>query len=146
MPARGRRYDSSLGLRPLRQGGDRYNHEGLRGYDQEAGYRRPWTGGYREGYQGGTGGIAVNRSGGYGMQPGMYESDNPRDRNRGRGNDQGGVGRGYDDWYRRFQASNRPAFSPVGGMHPAMGGSYIERGGRRGAYDGGWYSQRTRWF
>lgn len=54
-----------------------------RSFDAGRGYGRPWTGGYRPGYQGGSGGIEMRTRGGY-------------DRDFGR---EGRGGRGYDRGY-----------------------------------------------
>jgi hypothetical protein len=117
------------------------------------GYRggRSWTGGYREGYQGGSEGVALNTtgryypgpeeaplwSGGCGYDRGFREPGAARNRQRREP--------GEPAW-RRLERW-RPRYSPIGGMHPAMGGEFKYRGeSHRGTGYDGWYNRRTRWF
>jgi hypothetical protein len=53
---------------------------------------------------------------------------------------------GYDDAYRRFSESHHPRFTPVGGMYPAMGGSYSTHRPPRPLREPMWFSEWTRWF
>jgi hypothetical protein len=105
------------------------------GYSRGRSGSRPWTGGYREGYQGGSGGIRT------GSRP-----VGSRDEWWLGGHRQGRYSRDYDDAYQRFDQQNRPRYSPVGGTYTAMGGEY--RYGRPPAplRDGQWFSDWTRWF
>ncbi|HEX2095504.1 MAG TPA: hypothetical protein VHG28_24120 [Longimicrobiaceae bacterium] len=164
---------------------------GSRGYDRGylrtfggGEYRRPWVGGYHEGYQGGSEGIAMNTApSGRAYVHGEgtpwragYDRDyrsGPRYGGYGRGNpsidrgDQGYMGgggeydpryvrgarggydrgyHGYDREYREDLERNRPRYSPVGGMNPAMGGSAAMDRGRGRGYDGGWFNRWSRWF
>lgn len=167
-------YERDYGLRdfdnrrPMLDVGSRGYDRGYRrpGMDRE-GYDRPWVGGYTEGYQGGSGGIGVDTSGGA-MQTQWEQERHRRDydrafRTRGYGRDYrpGGEGRGryvrgarggydrghhgYDREYREDLERNRPRYSPVGGMAPTMGGSYRYRGDRAWPYDR-WFNEWSRWF
>jgi hypothetical protein len=139
-------------------------------------YERPWVGGYRDGYQGGSGGIGVDTSG-RAMEIQWEQERNRRDydrdfRTRRYGQDYRGGGygggeysgqerggryvrgarggydrgyHGYDREYREDLERNRPRFSPVGGMAPTMGGSYVTRGNRAWPYDR-WFNEWSRWF
>lgn len=168
-------YDYDAGLR----GFD--NHRvrtdvGSRGYDhgyrlfQEGGsqYRRPWVGGYHEGYQGGSEGIAMNtapsgsayvRGEGAPWRAGYdrdyrsgreYRSDNrggygmgnPGRMDRG---DQGYMGGGgeYSPRYLRG-ASGGYDRGYQGGEQGAPGGGRYVRG--RGGYDGGYSNGWSRRF
>ncbi|CAN5597729.1 hypothetical protein BH24GEM3_BH24GEM3_02910 [soil metagenome] len=108
--------------------------------DREARAERPWVGGYREGYQGGSGGVPTRASGRGGRAGGDLGRTESRayDYDHGQGS--------YDRWYREFDAATRPRFSPVGGMHPAMGGSYVRQGERRPLGYDRWFNEWTRWF
>lgn len=112
------------------------------GYDREQRRGeggRPGVGGYRQGYPGGSGGIPVRASG--------------RSRNQGdywwlggRQYDRQYAYGSYDRAYREFDEANRPRFSPIGGMHAGMSGSYLRGDPPRPlAYDR-WFSDWTRWF
>jgi hypothetical protein len=52
----------------------------------------------------------------------------------------------YDEAYRRFSESHHPRFTPVGGMYPAMGGSYSRHRPPRPLREPMWFSDWTRWF
>lgn len=100
--------------------------------------RRPWTGGYGGGYQGGSGG---------------YRTGGPRERGGEGGGDYWWMGerayprdRGYDPEYRRFDRENRPQYSPIGGMYHAMGGEYRYGRPPRPLREDTWFSDWTRWF
>ncbi len=119
--------------------------------DRARGYDRPWTGGYRQGFQGGTEGVPV----GGGRRWGTERPDAGEGR-RERGQDLWWLGyhgydrqyrpTRYDEMYRQFHETAHPRFSPIGGMHSAMSGSYVRRGPPRPlAYDR-WFSDWTRWF
>jgi hypothetical protein len=134
---------------------------------------RPWVGGYRDGYQGGSSGIPVGDRG-Y-----MDESGGARRYDRGFRGERSGYDRGYraggggrprggyggdywwlgerafdqdrarspyDAWYRRFEEENRPRFSPVGGNYHAMGGEYMSRRPPEPLREERWFSDWTRWF
>ncbi len=109
-----------------------------RGYRSGPG-ERPWVGGYREGYQGGSGGIPTSR----GLPP-EYDRDywwlgehemrrHPRYHQ-------------YDRGYQRFDERNHPRYSPVGGTYGAMGGEYAYHRPPRPLRDDTWFSDWTRWF
>lgn len=132
-------YEGDYGLRDFDSHRPRFD-VGSRGYDRGyrrletfgSGYQRPWTGGYHEGYQGGSEGIALNTAptgGAWVRGEGSrgrsgYDRDSRYDRGwtrpgsqRGafdRG-DQGYAGGGgeYDPGYaRRGQARQRGGFRP----------------------------------
>ena len=175
-------YDQDFGLRDFdnrRPRRDVGSHGYDRGYRSGGGGRpfdRPWVGGYRDGFQGGSGGIGVGTSGhamqsnwdwehnGHDYDPTYRDRESYRRSHGGwQGRDAGGSGgvergryvrgarggydtgyHGYDREYREDLERNRPRFSPVGGMHPSMGGSYVNRGDR--AWPGGWNNEWSRWF
>jgi hypothetical protein len=114
-------------------------HGGRSGYDRQmrGGYdRADFLGGspdFRGGPHGGNAGNRQRYGGDY-WWIGEHETQR-----RGRG-------RSYDEAYARFDRQNRPRFSPVGGMHPAMGGSQITRRLQRPLRDSARTSEWTRWF
>jgi hypothetical protein len=57
-----------------------------------------------------------------------------------------GYASAYDEAYRRFSAATRPRFSPVGGMYPAVSGSYTARRWPRPLREPTRFSDWTRWF
>jgi hypothetical protein len=140
------RYDGGYG----RHGGwEQRMPDGGRGWD--GGYpdarrgepvERPWVGGYREGYQGGSGGYALRTSGPL-YAPDAY-GDEPRERGyrRPRGQQgRGGEGGGY---FVRARASYGGDYgNPGGGFGGSgrygadFGGSGRMRGGYGRDYDGG---------
>jgi hypothetical protein len=131
--------------------GSRYDaySTGFRGAERGRRGERPWVGGYREGFQGGSEGIPVGRPPRREPEAGMREAFERRRPDEGSrtGYDEGWGTRQSDEAYRRFNARTRPRYSPIGGMHPAMGGEFVYGGGQhRGAGYGGWYNRRTRWF
>lgn len=119
---------------------------------------RPWVGGYREGYQGGSGGYPVANpgAGGYGgdfaaSRPARYGRDFGRTPRYGGdywwiGERAYPQGASYDDAYREFDRQHHPRYSPVGGMYHAMGGEYRYRRPPSPLRDGHWFSDWTRWF
>jgi hypothetical protein len=151
-------YEDDYGLRDF--GSHRPRHDvGSRGYDrgylhggQRGAFERPWVGGYREGYQGGSGGIGVNTSGtgsawvrgeggagtrGYGLD-------------YGRGRERGGRARGYREGGGRGPGLNTGGRFDRGDQGYAGGGGeysgrYV-RGGYDRGYDGGWLNRGNRWF
>lgn len=128
------------------------------GYDRNAGYyggsgrnlsprgggrggygERPWTGGYRRGYQGGSGGIPTGptpRGGGYGGRDSWWTG----------GPDRGRETSSYDRAYLEFHERSHPRYSPVGGNYHAMGGSYTRGRMPRPLREDQWFSDWTRWF
>jgi hypothetical protein len=89
--------------------------------------------------------------------PGRYGADFDPQRQQGYGGDywwmgeramprQGRGRTGYDQGYREFSERNRPRFSPVGGMHNAMGGDYAAGRAPRPLRENTWFSEWTRWF
>ena len=132
------RYDRGFRSRHAPWGGDWSDSGG--GYGWGAFGRRdpgdrPRVGGYREGYQGGSGGM---RTGG-GPTPG-------RDEWWLGGHYPGRYGRDYDRAYQDFDRQNRPRFSPVAGNYHAMGGSYARGRPPRPLREDAWFSDWTRWF
>lgn len=130
-----------------------------RGRDQG---ERPWVGGYREGYQGGSGGYRTS-----GHNGGGYGGDYGRGRGSRYGGEYGTRGQqprryggdywwlgerafpqpaSYDDAYRDFDREHHPRISPVGGMYHAMGGEYGYRRPPRPLREETWFSDWTRWF
>ena len=97
---------------------------------------RPWVGGYRPGYQGGSGGIPTGGA------------------RRGRGDEwwlgghhPGGYGGDYyDRAYREFDRQHHPRYSPVGGTYAGMGGSLRYGRTPRPLREDMWFSDWTRWF
>lgn len=125
---------------------------GMRNQRYDSGYR-PWVGGYRDGYQGGSSGIPVGRE---------YGGGSPE--SAGQGGGRGAQRYGGDYWwlgeraferererdsydvaYRRFNERTRPRYSPVGGTYHAMGGDY-QRRPPRPLREETWFSDWTRWF
>jgi hypothetical protein len=94
------------------------------------------VGGYRSGYQGGSGGVPTGRgrAGGRddwwlgGHLPGRYAHDY------------------YDRAYREFDRRHHPHYSPVGGTYAAMGGAMRYGRPPRPLRDDAWFSDWTRWF
>lgn len=122
-------------------------------YDRQSG-QRPGVGGYRDGYQGGSGGMRTGGRGGYG---GDYQGDSGATRMGGRpgrtgdewwlgGHHPGRYDEEYDRAYQEFDRQNRPRFSPVGGTYAAMGGQYQYRRAPRPLREDTWFSDWTRWF
>jgi hypothetical protein len=120
---------------------------GFRGRERGMRGQRPWVGGYRAGYQGGSEGIPV-RSPAQGRQGPIWGGDERRREERAPGGyDTEWGAAGAEEAYRRFNRATRLRYSPVGGMHPAMGGEYKYRGvSHPGIGYDGWYNRRTRWF
>lgn len=141
---------------------------GLR-HDREHSGQRPWVGGYRDGFQGGSSGIPVGRGRFAGEGTGGDRYDRFRAdagaqrRPRGAGEERGGYGgdywwlgerafdhrrerTAYDDAYARFDKENRPRYSPVGGNYHAMGGEYSYRRPPEPLREERWFSDWTRWF
>lgn len=115
------RYDRFRSARPPLASGDWFRpHGGVSGhpYDRTGAGERPGVGGYRGGYRGGSGGI---RTGG---------ARGPR----------------YDAGFREFDIRARPRYSPVGGSHAAVGGSYLRRRLPEPLRDARRTSEWTRWF
>lgn len=111
--------------------------------EQGHGSSRPRVGGYRAGYQGGSGGIEVDTTGplrrGYDrdVAPRGYDREmmqRPRRRSR------------YDAEFDVRPEDFRPRFSPVGGMDAGMGGERLTRGEQRPLRESGPTSEWTRWF
>lgn len=137
-----------------------YGYRGDRGYwsddwssptppEMRGGYRRgntgdrPWARGYRDGYQGGMGGIPTDRGyAEYGGEP----APGARDDWWLAGRRPGRYDESYDRAYRDFEERNRPHFSPVGGTYRAMGGAYDYHRPPRPLRDEMWFSDWTRWF
>lgn len=152
-------YDWGYSGRRDHRGGDwsNPNGPGMRSGYGRGGGERPWVGGYRDGYQGGSGGMRTGGTrGGGNYDAGM------RGPGMGAGGAQAGRG-GRDEWwlgghhpgrydetydraYQEFDQQNRPRYSPVGGTYSAMGGSYRYRGAPRPLRDDMWFSDWTRWF
>lgn len=116
------------------------------GYPRQAAAERPWVGGYRSGYQGGSGGINTSGARGGG----------DFGRGRGYGRDYWWLGThgvpdesqsgGYDRAYRDFDRQSHPRYSPVGGTYAAMGGRYAYNRPPRPLREDTWFSDWTRWF
>ncbi len=151
MAGRNRRYDAGNRSGTHVRSGSRYD-AGMRAYDRDTRTGRPWVGGYQQAYQGGSEGIPAGSGRRWGGEP-VDAGDRGR---RGKRQDLWWLGyhaydeqyRGgrYDEQYRRFHEQTRPRFSPIGGMHAAMGGEYARgRPPRPLAYDR-WFSDWTRWF
>lgn len=120
-------------LRPRGRGG--YDRGFEREYDRS--FQRPGVGGYRGGYQGGSGGIPTG-----GHPSGGRDYWWIGEHAYGRSD----VDRGYDARFRAFDRDTHPRYSPVGGMHAAMGGEYRYRQPPRPLRDDTWFSEWTRWF
>jgi hypothetical protein len=135
----GEAYGRGGAYRPPGRGG-RQGAGGRGRYDQESGYSRPWVGGYRQGYQGGSGGIRTGGAGPGRRYGGDYWWLGEHDL------DSRGPRQEYDRAYRDFDRTNRPRFSPVGGMHVGMGGAYSRRRPPEALRDPRWFSEWTRWF
>lgn len=134
----GRGYDRDAGGR----GPSRWEARGDFGsrYDRDLGYNRPRVGGYDEGYRFASGRGRMGESGAtprYGGDYWWLGEHNHRSR---------GGSQGYDRTYAEFDRWARPRYSPVGGMHPAMGGSYLQHRSPRELRDPRWFSEWTRWF
>lgn len=143
------RYDEGYGRRG---GWEQRMPEGGRGWDR--GYPdprrggdpvdRPWVGGYREGYQGGSGGYALGTSG-----P-LYErydafDDGARDRERGYRRPRGRPGRGRpgSGYFVRARAGGYDAdFGGPGGARPGFGRLGHLEGGRDRGYGGDYGGSR----
>ena len=132
-PYRGRRgprggYDAPQGFGRARPRGRR------QGPGERAG-----AGGYRRGFQGGSGGIRTSRE-----VPPRYDRDlwwlGEHEYSR-----RPGFHR-YDAAFERFDREHHPRFSPVGGMYGPMGGEYTHRRPPRELRDDTWFSDWTRWF
>jgi hypothetical protein len=152
------RYDSGYHRTPRPASGDWANpgggRRGMRSDRYDSGYR-PWVGGYREGYQGGSSGVPTGR--GYYAAEGTGGGQQERSRDRGGyGGDYWWLGerayaeqrsrQSYDEAYRRFNEQTRPRFSPVGGNYHAMGGEYQYRRPPGPLREERWFSDWTRWF
>jgi hypothetical protein len=151
------RYDGGYD-RPLRPGaGDWSTPYGPRGgmrYDRQGAGERPWVGGYRDGYQGGSSGTPVGRR--PNASRGAYGGQGAGSRGRGGryGGDYWWLGERaypdryarYDEGYGRFDRENRPRYSPVGGTYPAMGGEATHRRPPGPLREESWFSDWTRWF
>jgi hypothetical protein len=121
---------------------------------------RPWVGGDRAGYQGGSYGTPVGR--GYrgeeagGRSRADWEGARRQESRPGYGGDYWWLGERayerersrerYDDRYRRFNEATRPRYSPVGGNYHAMGGEYQYRRPPGPLREERWFSDWTRWF
>ena len=118
------------------------------GYDRMRSGYRPGVGGYRGGYQGGSGGMNTGGMNTGGMRCGQSGGRYGRDywwigeHALGR---EGQSGR-YDDRYQRFDRESHPRYSPVGGMYHAMGGQYMYDRAPRPLREDTWFSDWTRWF
>lgn len=153
-------YDLDFGTRGSERGGRTHLDVGSHGYDRglrrpeyrSEGYRRPWAGGYRDEYQGGSEGIAMRTTGrSVGVRDEMQERGGYGPRY---GRDYGRTGGGHPDLSHRIRYGTdydtrpedfRPRYSPVGGMAPAMGGEYKYRGDRAWPYDR-WFNEWSRRF
>lgn len=133
-------YGTYRGIRP--RGGDWSDpNGGMRGvpYGREGRGDRPWVGGYREGYQGGSGGMPTRGARGAQRVRDYWWLGEHELRRQGR------YAR-YDEAYRRFDEQHRPRYTPVGGMYHAMGGRYAYRRTPGPLRDDTWFSDWTRWF
>lgn len=146
------RYDEGYG----RQGGwETRMPDGGRGWDQ--GYPdprrggdpadRPWVGGYREGYQGGSGGYSLRTSGPlYGSYGASQEGGPERERGYRRPRGQEGRGRQGGGYFVRARAGYGGDYGGQarGGYGQGFGGGY-DRGMRSGPpARGGGYDQPMR--
>jgi hypothetical protein len=132
------RYDRGYGGGAGNRGPDWARPNGdIRGgrYRRGPGADRPLVGGYREGYQGGSGGIRTR-----GARQAPYARDYWWMGARG------ARGGGYDQAYRGFDRANQPQYSPVAGTYAAMGGQYRYNRPPRQLRDDHWFSDWTRWF
>jgi hypothetical protein len=111
------------------------------GYGRGHSGDRPWTGGFRDGYQGGTGGIPTE-----GYRDAAGTSRGARDDWWLGGHHPGRYDEAYDRAFREFDERHHPRYSPVGGTYHAMGGSYQYRRPPRPLRDDMWFSDWTRWF
>ena len=126
---------------------------GRTGDEEGHGSSRPRVGGYRAGYQGGTGGIEVDTTGPIrrGYDRDFRERGYDREF-RARGYDADLARRrqylrsGYDRDFRDRPENFRPRFSPVGGMDAGMGGEYSRQGEPRPFRESRPTSEWTRWF
>lgn len=144
-------YDRGFRPRGGYSGGDWASPSGgYGGGGRERPGSRPWVGGYREGYQGGSGGYSTG-----GPSPDRYDRGMRYDREMQRGaRDEWWLGghragrydQEYDRAYREFDRANRPHFSPVGGNYHAMGGTYMYGRPPRPLREDMWFSDWTRWF
>ncbi|HEX8271173.1 MAG TPA: hypothetical protein VF615_00900 [Longimicrobiaceae bacterium] len=100
-------YEADYGLRDFDSHRPRFD-VGSRGYDRGyrqrldtfgSGYTRPWTGGYHEGYQGGSEGIAMNTAptGGAWVRGEGAPRTSGYDRDFRAGREYGGRNRGYGE-------------------------------------------------
>jgi len=117
-----------------------------RGYDRGYQAYRPQVGGYREEFQGGSGGYST---GGYAPRAmrgggGRYGRDYWWIGEHALG--PASEGSRYDEAYRRFDEESHPRYSPVGGMYHAMGGRYAYNRAPRPLREETWFSDWTRWF
>ncbi|MEW5927570.1 MAG: hypothetical protein AB1941_08800 [Gemmatimonadota bacterium] len=127
-------YEADYGLRDFDSRRPRFD-VGSRGYDRGyrrrldtfgSGYTRPWTGGYHEGYQGGSEGIAMNTAptGGAWVRGEGAPWTSGYDRDFRAGRRFGGRARGYGEG---------------GDRGPGLNTGAYDRDVRRGAPDrGGW--------
>lgn len=134
----GRGYDAEYGGYRERGGADWSRPNGEVGPLRGHGADRRWVGGYREGYQGGSGGIRTGGRGAPGGRDYWWLGEHELRRS-------GRLG-GYDDAYRRFDEQVRPRNTPVGGTYAAMGGRYRYGQTARPLRDDTWFSDWTRYF
>jgi hypothetical protein len=118
------RYDQGYGT------GGR-GRQGRAGSAYDAGYRRPSRDGYGRGLQGGSRGIRARRP----EEEDLWWLGNA-------GYDRSYVRGPHAEEWRAFDRAARPRYSPVGGMHSAMGSGPPPAPLR---YDR-WFSEWTRWF
>jgi len=113
-----------------------------RGYDRSAGY-----GGE---YGAGQAGPGRRPEGAYRYGAGFDRGPNPAERDLWWLGEREMRGQrsasSYDDRYGRFSAETHPLYSPIGGMHPAMGGEHAARRPPRPLRENTWFSDWTRWF
>ena len=124
-------------------------------YGRGSAGERPWVGGYRDGYQGGSGGYRTGgfRQGGYDYGYRGDRGGQGGGRRQGQrdewwlgGHHPGRYDTDYDRQYQEFDRSSRPQYSPVGGNYHAMGGSYMYGRPPRPLREDMWFSDWTRWF
>lgn len=140
-------YERDYGLRDPDSRRPRFD-VGSRGYDRGyrrldtfgGGYRRPWVGGYHEGYQGGSEGIAVNTgsTGGAWVRGEGAPWTSGYDRGFRSGREYGGRPRGYGEGGDRGPGLNTGGYDRGwrGGEQGARGGEGWSMG-RRGGFDRG---------